>query len=169
MAFTPKTWENEPSTDTPISAAALIDAEDRVTDYADSVAAGGIELGYAAITSDATRASTSYADVSGLSVSVTVGTRPILVTFSCPDASNSTSVGGVAVAILEDGSIVGNVGNLNDSATFHTPLFRAIRRAPSAGSHTYKAQLKTALVGTATLKADSGGTFGPTSIQVIEI
>lgn len=37
MPFTPKTWEDSPSTDTPISAAALIDLEQRVTDYADDI------------------------------------------------------------------------------------------------------------------------------------
>jgi hypothetical protein len=45
MPFTPKDWENDPSTDTPISAEALEDLETRVTDYAetyaDSVIPGG--------------------------------------------------------------------------------------------------------------------------------
>lgn len=39
MAFTPKAWEDWPSTDTPTDAAALIDLEERVTDYTDSALA----------------------------------------------------------------------------------------------------------------------------------
>lgn len=37
--FTPKTWENTPSTDTPITAEALIDLEARLSNYSDTVAA----------------------------------------------------------------------------------------------------------------------------------
>jgi hypothetical protein len=40
MAFTPKNWENAPSTATPINAAALEDLETRVTDYTDQEVAG---------------------------------------------------------------------------------------------------------------------------------
>lgn len=36
MTFTPKDWQNEPSIATPVSAAALVDLETRVTDYTDS-------------------------------------------------------------------------------------------------------------------------------------
>lgn len=39
MAFTPKTWEDSPSTRTPLSAAALRDLERRVTDYTDTTVA----------------------------------------------------------------------------------------------------------------------------------
>jgi hypothetical protein len=39
MPFTPKNWQDTPSTTTPITAAALEDLETRVTDYADT--AGG--------------------------------------------------------------------------------------------------------------------------------
>ena len=38
MAFTVKNWQDEPNHTTPINAAALEDLEERVTDYADSVA-----------------------------------------------------------------------------------------------------------------------------------
>lgn len=41
MPFTPKNWIDAPNTSTPISAAALEDLEERVTDYADSVGGGG--------------------------------------------------------------------------------------------------------------------------------
>lgn len=42
MPFTPKDWEDAPSTDTPIDQAALEDLESRVTDYADSAAGDAV-------------------------------------------------------------------------------------------------------------------------------
>lgn len=46
MAFDPKNWEDSPSTNTPINAAALEDLETRVTNYADTIAgaAGNADL-----------------------------------------------------------------------------------------------------------------------------
>ena len=41
MPFTPKNWQDTPSTATPITAAALEDLEARVTDYTDT--AGGAD------------------------------------------------------------------------------------------------------------------------------
>ena len=41
MAFTPKTWQNEPSTATPLSAAALVDLETRLAAYTDQKTATG--------------------------------------------------------------------------------------------------------------------------------
>lgn len=41
MSFTPKTWENTPSTDTPITAEALIDLETRLSGYSDELVGGG--------------------------------------------------------------------------------------------------------------------------------
>jgi hypothetical protein len=127
------------------------------------------ELGSAEITSDATRAATSYADVAGLSVTVTVGTRPIVIEFDCPNAYNSNANGGVGVAILEDGVVIATASTLINSANAAVPLARSVRRAPSAGSHTYKIQLKTGFSGTATLKADSGTSLGPTSLHVLQV
>lgn len=57
MPFTPKDWKDLPDETTPITAEALEDLEERVTDYADSVA-GGTELDdHIADTSDAHDAS----------------------------------------------------------------------------------------------------------------
>ena len=41
MPFTPKNWQDTPSTATPITAAALEDLETRVTDYTDTAGGGG--------------------------------------------------------------------------------------------------------------------------------
>lgn len=169
MAFSPKSWENSPGVSTPISAAALVDLEERVTDYSESVAAAGVELGYASITSDATRASTTFADVSGLSTTVTVGSRPIQIEFSCGNASNNGANAGVAVKILAGTSTIGGLQTFFTAANVSTPLNRRIRHAPAAGSYTYKVQLATVFAGTATVKADSGTTYGPASISVVEV
>ena len=42
MPFTPKNWQDTPSTATPITAAALEDLETRVTDYADATVAANL-------------------------------------------------------------------------------------------------------------------------------
>ena len=167
MAFSVKNWTNRMTTR--LNAAAMEDLEERLSDYTDSVAAGGIELGNSQITADATRNATSYADVAGLSTTVTVGARPIEVIFSCGASSNNGASGGLSVAILEDGSQIGGASHIFTNASNGVPIYRRLRRAPSAGSHTYKVQLKTLLAGTATLTADSGSVVGPASISVVEI
>lgn len=170
MAFSPKTWANSPETTTPISAAALVDLEERVTDYSDAVGGGGIELGSASITSSVTSTSTTYADIAGLSVTVTVAARPIEITFSASAMDNNASAGGVSVAILEDGSIIGATGSFIASASAQVPGNRILRRAPSAGSHTYKCQLKRVFAfGTATLYADNYVALGPATLSVKEV
>lgn len=170
MPFTPKTWEDFPSLDTPLEASAIIDTEERLSDYTDSVAAGGVELGYANVTaSTVTSSSSSYADISGLSTTVTVGTRPIEISFSAPSADNNAANGGVSVAILEDGALIGACGSLFNLASAQVSLNRTLRRAPSAGSHTYKCQLKRVFAGTVTLYADNFTALGPISLRVNEV
>lgn len=129
----------------------------------------GIELGHTEITTDATRAATSYADVAGLSVTVTVGARPIAIEFDCAAALNSSANGGIVVGVLEDGVMIGTVQTFFADANSTAPLHRRLRRNPSAGAHTYKIQLKTSFAGTATLRADSGSAYGPTSLSVVEV
>lgn len=167
MAFSVKNWTNRMTTR--LNAAAMEDLEERLSDYSDSVSAAGIELGNSQITSDATRAATSFADVAGLSTTVTVASRPIEVMFSCGAAANNAANGGYAITILEDGSQIGGASGFFSSASNGGPIFRRIRRAPAAGTHTYKVQLKTLFSGTATITADSGSTAGPASIAVVEI
>lgn len=127
------------------------------------------ELGYAEITADATTASTSYGDVSGLTTTVTVGTRPIIVIFDCSYVANTIALGGVAVRILEDGVAIGVVSQLINLPGALLPFHRELRRAPAAGSHTYKAQVKAAFGGTVTIKADTGENAGPASLHVLQL
>lgn len=169
MAFTVKDWKDSPDATTPLSAAALEDVEDRLSDYADAVAAAGSELGYAEITASAARASTTYADVAGLSATVTVAARPIAVYFSCANAVNGNANAGVGVKILEDGTAIGFAQTFFTAANVSVPMHRRLRRAPSAGDHTYKVQLAAIFSGTATLNADTNTAYGPCAISIVEI
>lgn len=171
MVFVPTPYEDRPSTATPMNAENLIESEENIATYAESVAAGGIELGSASITGNVATASSSYVDVAGLTTTVTVGTRPIMVSCSVGSAANSASVGGVSIAIVEDGTVLGAMGTTLNITVGLVSCTRFFRRAPSAGSHTYKVQHKAPLGGTATLYADSGGSsgVGPATLTVVEI
>lgn len=168
MSYTPPDFQNLPNISTPLEAAALIDAFTDLAAYAESLA-GGIELGYAEITADATRASTTPADVAGLSTTVTVAARPIIVTFGAGAVTNGSASGGAIAYLLEDGSKIGSAFTFDTAAATVFPVHRQVRRSPAAGSHTYKIQLATFVTGTATIKADSGATYGPASIGVYQV
>lgn len=129
----------------------------------------GVELGYASITTDATNNSTTPADVSGLTVTVTTATRPIVVVFDCNSVNNGNANGGVRIDILQDGVVIGRASSLVNSASASWPVHREIRRSPAAGSHTFKIQLATLAAGTATIKADDGTAIGPAYITVREV
>ncbi len=131
--------------------------------------AGGVELGYAEITADATNATTSFADVPGLSCTVTVGARPIRVIFSAGGVLNTADAGGVEIRLLEDGSLIGAAQQLLSGANRDVPFHRPIRRNPSAGQHVYKIQMKAIITGTATIKADNAAQYGPAYLQVLEV
>lgn len=162
MTFTGKDWKDSPDTSTPLSAAALEDMETRLSAYTDTVAAAGIELGYAEITSNATF--TTVQDIAGLTTTVTVGTRPIMIEFY-----------GVVFASVADKYIIGSIneGATQISAGASTPgvtsafstLMIRTRIAPSAGPHTYKiralCQSGTGTIGAAATQ--------PAYISVVEV
>jgi hypothetical protein len=262
MAFTPKTWQNSPSTSTPINAAALIDLEERVTDYSDSlivpssqtIAAAstiapsaatkvatvtgsttitgitatfaghelkllftstaqltdgsnlklngnfsgaadrtislycngtnwyelarsdngsgssvGIELGYAEITSNYVQTGAGNSDVTGLSTTVTVGSRPIRIEFACSSIQNSSaSPSGLTSLAINEGSTIlttAAFGGLT-TANVTVPVTRSVRLAPSAGSHTYKIVLGQVVAGNSTIAAAA---TSPAYIWVTEV
>jgi hypothetical protein len=137
------------------------------TKIAASVAqSGGAELGYAAITASVTNTGgTAAADVSGLSITVTVGTRPIIVKFRGAGLSNSAAHGGSFVTINEGGTVLGQ-GNASDPiATVVDQANAEARLTPSAGSHTYKVRIGSVFSGNTTVIA--APTF-PAYIQAIE-
>jgi hypothetical protein len=106
-----------------------------------ALTAAGVELGSATIASAYGIASTSMAAVPGLSSTVTVGSRPILVQFVGYLEIVSGSFSG-SVALYEDGVQVAISGaNAYLSGSFATaPVPLLARRSPSAGSHTYSIQ-----------------------------
>lgn len=143
--------------------------------HADDTAihSSGRELEYAEITSNHARVVGSGdgagngADITGLSVTVTVGTRPIEIEFWAGAVSHSAANASLAVRLFE-GSTMLSLGSLDGSlntANKGVPCSVKRRLAPSAGSHTYKAVLWVNTVGTATVTA---GTIVPAFIRVVE-
>lgn len=136
----------------------------------------GLEVGYAQITSAPSSTSALTAAnrvaITGLSVVVTVGTRPIVVTLSAHGVSNSTSGSGVGLAFTEDGTTIGQLGWwISSAANANCPVRAARRLSPAAGSHTYAVQWWAITSGTASMAANDGtGTnLPPASIQVVEV
>jgi hypothetical protein len=131
----------------------------------------GVELGYAEITSNFAGTSTSLADVTGLSVTVSVGARPIIVRFQSNGVTESAGTFGGGVYLDQDGSSLGTMGIWVSQTTF-APAICERRLNPSAGSHTYKIRYKQGTAGTLTIVAGLGnaeGTNGPAFIQVVEV
>lgn len=131
--------------------------------------AGNTELGYAAITSDFSGTATALTDIAGLSVTVTVGSRPILVKFQA-DAATTTSAYTGGVYLNEDGTDLGVLAVIAYGGLVPTHGVR--RLAPSSGSHTYKLRYKSATAGTVTIKAGPGNAAavnGPAFLQVVEV
>lgn len=124
----------------------------------------GVELGYAAITANVTQTGAGNVDVPGLSVTVTVGSRPIIVQVGASGLANSSASGVGGLQIKESTTVLASMSVILTALTF--PVFRSVRLAPSAGSHTYKVNLSQLVTGNATLSAAS---TDPAFIQVIEI
>lgn len=132
---------------------------------------GGAELasGYAEITSAfqvlPATANTIY-DITGLSVTPTVGTRPVLIEAFIPQAWHAVANSDVNLLIYEDGAAVQNAVANSVSAALKAGFLRAaIRRNPAAGAHTYKASAKSTVAGNLTYNA--GAAF-PGFIRVTE-
>lgn len=124
----------------------------------------GVELGYAEITSNVTQTGLGSTDIAGLSVTVNVGARPILVKFGARSLTNS-SASGVGGVIIKEGA-TSLCSGLASLTTLAMPIYREVRLAPSAGSHTYKAVITQLVTGNTTLAAASGEAA---YIQVVEV
>jgi hypothetical protein len=126
---------------------------------------GGRELGYAEVTSNITVTATTATDITGLSATVTTGSRPVMFKFHANNMENNTLNGGLAVTLYEDGVAIGAVTVISNVAGTRYPVgCREIRRNPSAGSHTYKAAAQV-VSGTGTIRAASND---PVAVQVVE-
>lgn len=127
------------------------------------------ELGYAAVTTASwNTTSGTLVDMSGLSVTVTVGTRPVIVTLYISQWSHSVNNARAEAALVD--STAGTVVQQNIIAaggTGNGQGFSVIARVqPGAGSRTYKAQYKAVDAGTVTMNA---GSTQPAFIQVVEV
>jgi len=148
------------------------------TATAPTLSTTAIKLGYAEITSNFTLASTTsnvFADVTGLSSTVTVptGGRDVYVTFKGTVRSAAGSGQGVAVAVAEGSTILDSLNwDLATSSFGVNATFTARISAPSAGSHTYKIQIGhtataalAVLAGTPTTPSTSGKAYILTEIR----
>lgn len=142
MAIIPKDWRNFFAGGTPVDAAALIDLEQRMGAYADSIAQAGVELGRAEITANATNATNTFADVAGLSVTITTPAVPLEVVLFTPYGTNSVAGGSYNQQILVDGVVIG-VSTVNAAVAGSGASAISIGIiTPTAGSHTFKAQMR---------------------------
>lgn len=113
--------------------------------------APGAEIGYVSGTAAVTTASTSMVDVTGMSLTVTVASNPILIDYFCPLA-DTTAGGGTTTpsrfdiqiydvtgaAVIEQAYILTMTNSSGTSMGGMVHL--AARVNPSAGSRTYKVQ-----------------------------
>lgn len=102
-------------------------------------------LGYAERTTDFAVTSTTFTDVTSLSVTVTVpsGGRRIKITAQPLAISNSIANVGTYVQIVESSTVLGgSTLTSHSSAGGYTPVTTIATTVPSAGSHTYKVQVK---------------------------
>jgi hypothetical protein len=128
--------------------------------------APGVELGYAENTGDFTTASASPIDVTGLSTTVVVGIRPVIVEFGCSAVSNNTLNAYVFMYLMEGATQIGFGGAGGTAANAQWPGYLRRRLAPTPGSHTYKVQVAAFGGGTAKIAATA---TSPSWIQVTEI
>ncbi len=153
-----------------LDAEALNDLEARQEARVTGNISTDIELGYQTNGTTFTTTSTAATgvDVTGMSVSVTVGTRPILVKMHA-DTWNSGAGFGASLYLREDGTNIGGMaGCIGDN---FTPLQAERRLSPAAGAHTYSIRAKNNSAGTLTINAGAGTAQAnsPMAIQVIEV
>jgi hypothetical protein len=131
-----------------------------------NLASRNVELGTATSTTLSQALTTTPVDLTGLTKTVTVGSRPILVSAIVP-VSSVGAAGRTRILILEDGGTVqiGDSAALTASGQTGT-LECSVRLAPAAGSHTYKLQGATVTAASGALT--SGATF-PAQIVITEL
>jgi len=128
--------------------------------------ASGKELGRVTTATNFSTSSTAPVDYTGLSVTVTVGSRPILVHACLPFVQVTGAAGYIQARILEDGTMKQGIIQSVPLSSF-TYLDFSIPLTPSTGSHVYKVQV---LVQTGTMTLASTGTSGIVPLlNIVEI
>ncbi len=131
---------------------------------------GGIELGYQTNGTAFTTTSTAAAgvDVTSMSISVVVGSRPIVVKVRA-DAWHAGGALGGNLILREDGANIGVIAAHLGSD--YVPLHNERRVSPAAGAHTYNIRATNQSAGTITIVAGPGtaNVNSPMAIQVLEV
>lgn len=125
---------------------------------------GGRELGYAQITATSPNFSTAGSDIAGLSVTVNVGVRPILVRFFTSGVTTASAGQYILLSIWEGATQLQASAVAPGQTNDFVHVYGEVRLAPSAGSHTYKVRGVTE-TGNATVLAIP---TQPAFIQVVE-
>lgn len=107
--------------------------------YTASQATGDTELGRAEITANAALAA-AMSDIPGLSVTVTVGSRPIKVIFDAQSGQISAAGNFNGIQIMEGATQLAVIQFGVGAANGIYPLHRERTLAPTPGLHTYKIQ-----------------------------
>lgn len=125
----------------------------------------GLELGYAEITAAPPGVTGGAVDIVGLSTTVTVGTRPIVVKVTADSGQNTVAGAGLQLTIMEGASQKQARTAMSPAANQIAGIgtFQA-RLTPSPGQHTYKVQIASVFAGTSTLNVTP---TNPVSIQVV--
>lgn len=121
--------------------------------------AGGQELtgGYAEITAAVSTTSTTAVDMTGLSVTVTVRSRPVWITIYVPQVNHSVANGRAVIELYDNTAAavlqLAIVAQNDTGGLMANYIHLAHRHAPAAGSRTYKARMRVIEAGTGTFDA----------------
>lgn len=126
-------------------------------------------LGHAEVTASQTGVS-AVADLTGLAVTVDVSSSARRIMITCNlNCRQVTSTGVHVVTAWEGSTQLGRLGTaVGAVATFWWHCSGHIILTPTGGSHTYKLRMQTS-VGTCDIIADTGSSFGPNSITVVDL
>jgi hypothetical protein len=116
----------------------------------------GVELGYAQRLTTFTTTSDTAVDVTSLSLTVTVGARPIYLEFYGPACTNNANNCSVLIWLMEGSTQLQFSSVTPYVASVTIPFHVGVRLNPSAGSHTYKVQTARLFGGTVSLIAAAG-------------
>lgn len=136
----------------------------------DVIGTGGNEVAYAESVSIFSTALATFVDVTGVTVTFTVGERPIAIKVKGQSA-NSSATGITYVSINLDGAEVGRAQSLGIGADiWHEMAVEARKTGLTAGtSHTAKVQIRTNTATSTTARFGGENSTAPASIQVVTL
>lgn len=159
MAWTtPKTWSSEPLTSNDLNTYNR-DNQNHLYNRVDNI-------GQVTLTSDVTTTSTSFVDVTGLEVTLTIEHDTVIVGFAGTVQNDGNGDKGPYFEVTVDGTahfgsdgvvITENPTGLNGQ--YMNGSFVAVITGLTAGSRTFKLQWKTAASTTSTMKGDPRAQF----------